>query len=143
KALDDELKIKQAAIGELEVRIEQCVAEQRAADARIEKHLVDNTEFNDQLSEIQGRYYGLGSDIARLEQSIEHHIERVAQLRRDLNETQEGWSTTQRDIESDVSKINALQTELEIISPKLEEAQALEESSSYALEEAEERMQRW
>ena len=143
KALDDELKIKQAAIGELEVRIEQCVAEQRAADARIEKHLVDNTEFNDQLSEIQGRYYGLGSDIARLEQSIEHHIERVAQLRRDLNETQEGWSTTQRDIESDVSKINALKTELEIISPKLEEAQALEESSSYALEEAEERMQRW
>src|SRR5690606_40048581 len=61
---------------ELEVRIEQCVAEQRAADARIEKHLVDNTEFNDQLSEIQGRYYGLGSDIARLEQSIEHHIDR-------------------------------------------------------------------
>src|SRR5690606_471965 len=143
KALDDELKIKQAAIGELEIRVEQCVAEQRAADAKIEKHLVDNTEFNDQLSEIQGRYYGLGSDIARIEQSIEHHIERVAQLRRDLTETQEGWSVTQRDIESDLNKVSTLQAELDVIAPKLEETQALEEASGYALEEAEERMQRW
>src|SRR5690606_38016283 len=143
KALDDELQIKQAAIGELEVRIEQCVAEQRAADARIEKHLVDNTEFNDQLSEIQGRYYGLGSDIARIEQSIEHHLERVAQLRRDLTETQEGWGVTQRDLESDLNKVKTLQEELEVIAPKLEEAQALEEASGFALEEAEERMQRW
>ncbi|MGJ8689366.1 MAG: chromosome segregation protein SMC [Gammaproteobacteria bacterium] len=143
KALNDELEIKQAVIKDLEVKIEAAVADQRAIDAQVEQHLVDNTEFNDQLGEIQGRYYTLGSDIARIEQSIEHHIERTAQLKRDLMETQEGFGLTQGELDSDVSKIKTFESELEMIEPKLEESQALEEESSFALEESEERMQQW
>jgi len=143
KALDDELKTKQAIINDLEIKIESAVADQRAADAQIEKHLVDNTEFNDQLSEIQGRYYSIGSDIARIEQSIEHQIERVAQLRRDLAETEEGWGVTQGELEADHAKVKTLESELEIIEPKLEESLAVEEESSMAQEVAEERMQQW
>ncbi|OGT74500.1 MAG: chromosome segregation protein SMC, partial [Gammaproteobacteria bacterium RIFCSPLOWO2_02_FULL_57_10] len=108
-----------------------------------EKHLADNSEFNDQLSEIQGRYYSLGSDIARIEQSIEHHIERVGQLKRDLDETRQGFGLTQGELESDVAKVSALESELRVIEPKLEEAQAVEEESAFALEEAEEKMQQW
>lgn len=143
KALNDELEIKQAVIKDLEVKIEAAVADQRAIDVQVEQHLVDNTEFNDQLGEIQGRYYTLGSDIARIEQSIEHHIERTAQLKRDLMETQEGFGLTQGELDSDVSKIKTFEAELEMIEPKLEESQALEEESSFALEESEERMQQW
>lgn len=143
KALNDDLEIKQAVIKDLEVKIEAAVADQRAIDAQVEQHLVDNTEFNDQLGEIQGRYYTLGSDIARIEQSIEHHIERTAQLKRDLMETQEGFGLTQGELDSDVSKIKTFESELEMIEPKLEESQALEEESSFALEESEERMQQW
>ena len=143
KALNDDLEIKQAVIKDLEVKIEAAVADQRAIDAQVEQHLVDNTEFNDQLGEIQGRYYTLGSDIARIEQSIEHHIEPTAQLKRDLMETQEGFGLTQGELDSDVSKIKTFESELEMIEPKLEESQALEEESSFALEESEERMQQW
>src|SRR5690554_3519821 len=67
KALNDELEAKQLVINELEIKVEATVAEQRAVDAQVEKHLLDNTEFNDQLGEIQARYYNLGSDIARIE----------------------------------------------------------------------------
>lgn len=143
KALNDELQIKQAVISELEIKVEATVADQRSIDALIEKHLVDNSDFNDELGEIQGRYYSLGSDIARIEQSIEHHIERVAQLKRDLAETQEGWGVTQGELESDLTKVKTLETEIAQLEPKLEEAQAVEEESAYALEEAEERMQQW
>ncbi|MGB4246916.1 MAG: chromosome segregation protein SMC [Pseudohongiellaceae bacterium] len=143
KALNDELQRKQAVISELEITIEATVAQQRAAEAQIEKHLADNSEFNDQLSEIQGRYYSLGSDIARIEQSIEHHIERVGQLKRDLDETRQGFGLTQGELESDVAKVSALESELRVIEPKLEEAQAVEEESAFALEEAEEKMQQW
>lgn len=143
KALNDELEAKQEVIKDLEIKIEAAVADQRAVDAQIEQHLVDNAEFNDQLSEIQGRYYTLGSDIARIEQSIEHHIERTAQLKRDLIETQEGFGLTQSELESDVNKIKAFEAELEMIEPKLEESAALEEESAFALEESEERMQQW
>ncbi|MDP2140995.1 MAG: chromosome segregation protein SMC [Gammaproteobacteria bacterium] len=143
KALNDELQLKQSVINELEITIEATVAQQRSVDASIEKHLVDNSEFNDQLSEIQGRYYSLGSDIARIEQSIEHHIERVTQLKRDLDETRQSFGLTQGELESDVTKVAALQSELQIIEPRLEEAQAVEEESAFALEEAEEKMQQW
>ncbi len=143
RALNEELEAKQAVIKDLEIKIEAAVADQRAIDAQIEKHLVDNTEFNDQLSEVQGRYYSLGSDIARIEQSIEHHIERTAQLRRDLLETQEGFGLTQGELEADVQKLRTLEAELAVIQPKLEEIQAVEEQSALALEEAEARMQQW
>ncbi len=143
KALNDELEAKQEIIKDLEIKIEAAVADQRSVDAQIEQHLVDNADFNDQLSEIQGRYYTLGSDIARIEQSIEHHIERTAQLKRDLIETQEGFGVTQSELESDVNKIKAFESELEMIEPKLEESAALEEESAFALEESEERMQQW
>ena len=143
QALNTELEAKQAIIRDLEIKIEAAVADQRAVDAQIEKHFVDNADFNEQLSEIQGRYYSLGNDIARIEQSIEHHIERTAQLKRDLLETQEGYGLTQSELESDLSRLKAFEEELEIVSPNLEEAQAVEEESAYALEEAESRMQQW
>jgi chromosome segregation protein len=143
KTLNDELEAKQAIIKELEIKIEAAVADQRSADASIEKHLVDNTDFNDQLSEIQGRYYSLGSDIARIEQSIEHHIERTAQLKRDLMETEDGFGLTKGELESDLAKLQSLEIEVEQIEPKLEEAQAVEEESAFALEESDERMQQW
>ncbi len=143
RALDQDVQRKQAVISDLEIRVEATAAEQRAVDGRIEKHQLDNAEFNDQLSEIQGRFYTLGSDIARIEQSIEHHIERTRQLRQDLEETQEGWSFTQAEMESDLKKVAALEAELETLTPELEMAQQLEEESAILLEDAEEQMQRW
>jgi len=143
KALDDELQLKQAVISELEIRIEATVADQREIEARVEQHLVDNADFNDQLSEIQGRYYELGSDIARIEQAIEFQIERTAQLQRDLLETREGFGLTQGELESDRARVSALEAEIAVLEPRLEEVSAVAEESAFALEESEERMQQW
>ena len=143
RALDSDVQRKQVVISDLDIRIEATVAEQRGVDTRIEKHLLDNSEFNDQLGEIQGRFYTLGSDIARIEQSIEHHIERVSQLKQDLTETQAGWTVTQADLRADLSKVAVLESELETMTPELEMTQQLEEESAILLEEAEEHMQRW
>jgi ABC-2 type transport system permease protein len=46
---------------------------------------------------------------------------------------------TQGELESDLSKVSTLENELQIIEPKLEEAQAVEEESAFTLEGAEER----
>ncbi len=142
-ALNQDVQRKQVVIRELEVKIEATGAEQRGVDALIEKHLVDNSEFNDQLSEVQGRFYSLGSDIARIEQSIEHHNERVNQLKHDLIETQEGWNFTQIELEADLKKVATLEAELAELAPELEMAHQVEEESAHLLEEAEERMQHW
>lgn len=143
QALDKEIKANQDAINQLELKIESCNADQRSIDAEIEKHLADNADLNDALGEVQARYYSLGNDIARIEQSIEHHIERVDQMRLDLSETEEGWEQTREELDIDLKRITQLETELRELTPQLEQARIDEASASDQLAEAETTLQNW
>jgi len=143
RALDTEVQSKQAIIKDLELQIESVVAEQRGLDARHEELLLKHTDLNDDLSEVQGRYYSLGGDIARIEQSIEHHIERMKQLRQDLDENQRNFQQSQSEAQADVQKLAALEEESATLAPELELAEHAQEESAIKLEEAEEQMQTW
>jgi len=143
QVIDRELRQQKEQASQLALEIEKTVAQQRAIDARIEQHLADNTELTDQLGEVQARFYGLGNDIARLEQSIEHHLERADQLKRDLQETEEAWEQTREEMDVDLQKVIRLDEELKEIDPQLEEARDRVESSGAELEEADAALQAW
>lgn len=143
QSLDKELTENQEAIKSLEIKIESTTADQRSIDAKIEEHLSHNSELTDAFSEVQARFYSLGNDIARIEQSIEHHIERVDQQKLDLGETEEVWSQTKEELDVDLKKITQLDAELLSISPALEEARAAESSSSDLLAKAEQDLTQW
>jgi len=143
QALDAEIKANQDAINQLEIKIEACNADQRSIDADIEKHLADNAELNDALGEVQARYYSLGNDIARIEQSIEHHIERVDQMRLDLSETEEGWEQTREELDVDLKRITQLEAEMLDLTPRLEQARESEALSAEALADAEHALHAW
>jgi chromosome segregation protein len=143
QSLDAELKQNQVKIGQLEVQIEATIAEQRALDASVEQHLADNAELTDALGEVQARFYSLGNDIARIEQSIEHHLERVEQLKLDLSETEEGWEQTKEELDIDLRKITQLDAELKTIEPELETTRDEEQQSATELAAAETALQEW
>lgn len=143
QAFDAEIRANKEAIHKLEIEIEAGTAEQRAIDAEVEKQLADNADLTDALGEVQARFYSLGNDIARIEQSIEHHIERVDQLKLDLNETEEGWSQTREELDVDLQRITQLEADLREINPELEAARAAEELSSASQTEAEQALQEW
>tara|TARA_B100002003_G_C14149889_1_gene553009 strand:- start:456 stop:3968 length:3513 start_codon:yes stop_codon:yes gene_type:complete len=143
RALDEELKQNQEVINSLEIKIEATIAEQREIDAKVEQRLTDNSEFTDALGEVQARFYSLGNDIARIEQSIEHHIERMDQLRVDLSETETDWEGTREELDVDLQKVTVLDAELKSLAPELEQANATEAESTEALEQAELAMQDW
>jgi len=143
QSLDAELKQNQEKIGQLEVQIEATIAEQRALDASVEQHLADNAELTDALGEVQARFYSLGNDIARIEQSIEHHLERVEQLKLDLSETEEGWEQTKEELDIDLRKITQLDAELKTIEPELETTRDEEQQSATELAAAETALQEW
>ena len=107
------------------------------------KHLSDNADLTDALREVQARYYSIGNDIARLEQSIEHHIERVEQLKLDLNETEEGWEQTREELDIDLRKITQLGAELSELEPRLESARQDEERAAEELSAEEAALQKW
>ena len=143
QALDQELRAQKEITGTLELKIEATIAEQRSIDARVEKHLSDNAELTDALGEVQARFYSLGNDIARLEQSIEHNLERIDQLKQDLRETEEAWEQTREEMDVDLQKVTALDAESRTIEPELAAAQETAGASEQELLDAEMAMQAW
>jgi chromosome segregation protein len=53
------------------------VAQQRSVDADIEKSRVRHTEQSDEFNRVQGRFYQLGADIARIEEAVAYNQQRV------------------------------------------------------------------
>src|SRR5690554_301131 len=141
--LDVQAKAKQQGIRDLELRLESFITEQVNKDTQIEKYRSQYTELGDKFNEVQGRYYAIGADIARLEQSIQHAQERSSQLQRDLDQTNRDAKEAEENLQIDAQKAEAWEAELLELEPELELVKAAEESSGDVLLESEEAMQKW
>lgn len=143
KALNDKVQGSESRIRDLEVKLEACIADQRAMDAQIEQQREQHHELSDKLNEVQGRYYGLGADIARVEQSIQHTKERGNQLRNDLQQTIEACKAGEEQIRMDQEQLEEVSIELTEIEPHYELVKEESDAANDNLHEAEERMQQW
>lgn len=141
--LDEQAKAKQAGIRDLELRMESFVTDQVNKDTQIEKYRTQYTELGDKFNEVQGRYYAIGAEIARLEQSIQHANERARQLQADLDQTNRDSKEAEENLAIDAQKAEAWEAELLELEPELDLIKAAEETSSESLVDAEESMQRW
>lgn len=143
KSLDDKISTSRHDIGELDVKLEGVIAEHRQVDAGIEDLRGQHTEATDSFNEVQARYYSIGAEVARIEQTIKHQQERSRQLADDLRQTLESFEQAERHLEEDRNKQSQWQEELAAVTPALEELQAAEAASAQALLDAEEHMQSW
>ncbi|MDZ7684994.1 MAG: chromosome segregation protein SMC [Gammaproteobacteria bacterium] len=143
KGIDGELKSKSDNIARLENEREARVADQRRLDAEIEQKRADLVELSDQINEVQKRYYDHGTEIARVEDSIQYQNERRQQLAKDLEEVNQNWYKIRGDIDGDQRKLGELQNELASAEPKQSEVKETEDASSARLQAAEEAMRKW
>ncbi|PWK49212.1 chromosome segregation protein SMC [Pleionea mediterranea] len=130
-------------ISQLETELESRVAEQRRADAEIEQTRDLHVELSDQFNEVQGRYYGIGADIARLEQAIKHQSERKTQLHEDLQNVSASLKHVNEQKLSDESRIETLQQELMEAEPELEMHNETVDVSQETLHQLEDAMNNW
>ncbi len=93
---------------------------------RIEKQRAIHTEHSEQLSAVQGRYYEVGADISRLEQSIEHTRELRERQRADLAQARATLSDLASHIARDEQQLAAVRAELAQLAPQLQTAQQAE-----------------
>jgi len=142
-ALESELAAREASIRALEVDLEKAIADQRAVDADIERCRVQHTEQSEEFNRIQGRYYQLGADIARIEEAIQYNRQRVKQLELDLDTVSQRREETARQLELDEEQITALRSSLAEAGPRVDEARARDRASTDALEAAEAALQSW
>ncbi len=131
------------AIGELEVKLESVHAEHQQVDTAIEQCRVEHTERNDAFNKVQGTYYSLGSEVARIEQTIKHQQERGRQLDEDLAQTRHSLEEAESHLGEDREKLVRWEAETAELAPDLERLQKAEAVSAAALVEAEEAMHDW
>ena len=143
QALNEQVGSREKVIGDQEVAYEALVAEQRSADASIERLRDGHHELSERFNQVQGRFYSVGGDIARVEQSIQHGQQRLRQLQDDLNEAERARLETESHLGHDRTLLATLGEELEMLAPEQELTAAAAEESAASLEEAESAMHGW
>ena len=123
-----------------EVEVEAGNAEQAKIDTLLEAERQARADTNEAFNEVQGRFYRLGAEIARLEETIASGRSRLDQLRTDLDLVRGRLRETEAQQRADVENIERLDAELESKHPDLERAELAHRSASEAFVEHETRL---
>lgn len=139
----DEAEKTESQIREQETALESAIARQRSIESEIESQRESHTEATDKFNEVQSRFYSVGTEIAKIEQSIQHAKERRQQQQQDLSQLEQDWQEAHAHHETDQKRLTTVKENLAEVEPKLDHLQETAEMSSAALLEAESAMQAW
>ena len=143
QGLDAQTGEREHQVRSLEVALEAIIAEQRNADSEMEKQRDQHTELNDSFNQVQARYYSIGADISRIEQTLQFNRDRQRQLHDDLQQTEQAWQEAQSHLTQDQALLADLNAEMARCEPDLELASAADEDTAATTLAAEEAMQQW
>jgi chromosome segregation protein len=143
RAVEIELETSRKLIAGLEVTFEQAAAEQQNLDTGIEQTRQRYTDHSDNFNKVQGHYYQLGADIARIEEAIQFNQERVKQLELDLESAQQRDSEANRQLEMDESQIREHTARLAELGPGVRKAEQTDLAASRTQAELEARYRKW
>lgn len=141
--LDEEARGYNTTINKQETLLQSHLAELQSIDTAIEKQRDFITTQGDKYREIQAKFYEIGSEIARLEQTIQHQKELKQQLALDLQQTEEAWQQVQQSLSEDQSKLQELNEALTELSNAATEAKSKADESTGLLGDVELQMHAW
>ncbi len=141
--LEQEAATREQAMRERETAMQAAIAELRSLEASIERARLHHGEQSDRLNDVQARYYQLGAEAARIEQSIQHARELRQRQRADLEQSEQGLSELQAQLTRDEAQVNELLAALKSLQPQHETARQRERASAETLAALEQSMQEW
>jgi len=141
--LDSGAEVHDSAMRERELAMQAALTEQRSAEAAIEKQRAFHNEQSERVSAVQGRYYEVGADISRLEQTILHSRELRERQRADLAQAHSTLADLASHIDRDERQLSELREEIGRLAPDLANAQLAESAAAEALDIAEKQLQDW
>ena len=143
QTLDASIASASSLVGEKQTAFESVIAEQRSLEAKIERARTSQSERLDEFNAVQARYYKAGSEIARLEQSIEHAHELRERQKQDLEQAIQSAKEISDHIDKDQTEIQQLELTLSELVPGLEQARQRESRSLESLQKAEQALAEW
>jgi chromosome segregation protein len=143
RGLDGRLGGLRESLSREETKLQQLIAEQREAEARIETGRLQREEAADALGRAQADVYQVGGTLARLEQQIHHQRELAQRLNKARDETQQALTELGQHISGDDARLMVLREAVEGAEPQLEQLQEDNEFRQDALREAEAALADW
>src|SRR5580658_9668682 len=118
REIDSGAEIHNSAMRERELIMQQALADQRSAEAAIEKQREFCAELTTALERVQARYYELGALITRVEEGIHYANELRTRQRADLEQSGTGLLTLAAQISADQQRISELHSEITALEPE-------------------------
>ena len=147
QSLDQKAGVQQQQIDQFEIELQARISDQRRVEADIVALRDQLIDSNDTLSAVQQRFYDEGTEIARIEESIQYQSERARTLADSLRQTDQEQSEAAASLGSDEALISDLTEQLERLAPEQAALSDSEIASREQLERAEhhvaELQQRW
>jgi chromosome segregation protein len=141
--LDSGAEVHDSAMRERDLAMQAALADQRAAEAAIEKQRAFHNDQSERVSAVQARYYEVGAEISRMEQTIQHSRELRERQRADLAQARGTLADLAAHIERDERQLEAVREEIARLEPEVEGVQFAEGAAAEALEAAERELQAW
>jgi len=139
----NESAARQAILNERDLSLQAAIADQRSVEAAIERARQQHDAQTTVLSEVQGRYYQIGAEISRAEQSIEHSREMRVRQRQELDQVTQAHEGAGLHRGRDLEQVAEFAAALAELGPGLEAARQREQASAGALHAAEGAMHGW
>lgn len=142
-SLNEQLKERANDIRTLSTNLEEKLAERASLDLEFEKSRLLQTEKSDHWKVIQGQYYDLGSQVARIEQTLQHHREREQSLKSDLNQVDQQCHQIEHQLKEDRELLQSILEDWAILEPEYALIQNQSKESETVLVESESAMRQW
>ncbi len=143
QALNGDFLTKEKEITRQEIALEAQIAELRKIEAMMEQRRGEHAESNEKFNAVQAEFYGVGAEIARLEQAIQHAKETRFQQEKELRDIEHAWDEAKNHLSQDNQRIAELTVKLAEDDALLAELKDKESLSTALLSESESEMHAW
>ena len=143
RELDSGAQVQDGAVRGCELAMQQALADQRSAEAGVERQRTSHDELGEALATVQGRYYELGAEVTRAQESIRYGRERRESARSDLTKVDASLGALAGQIVSDQEQLETLRAELTALEPLAAERTHSEASAAAALSAADSQLTAW
>ena len=141
--LDTDSEQHERRLAECENQVQAAIADQRKAEAGIEETRERLVEATEAFNAVQAKFYRIGNEIGRLEQSIEHNRQMSERRAQDLEQATSGVAELLAHIEQDASQLEQLTLSLDQLVPDLERIRTQADASRASQQRAEQAMAEW
>jgi chromosome segregation protein len=126
-----------------ETALQEGLAEQRSAETRLEELHLQQAEASEAFNEVQGELYAVASDIARLEQGMQHSRQMQAQQQKEFDDVSSSLGDIEQHMILDKTQVEHLTGSLAEAEPLLSTAESSESTADQELIDAETEVLSW